>query len=151
LEWNHERKGRQFEGGAKNGAHATADAVWALTRDFGAWDGWYPDIQSCDLIEGSGNHPSTVRKLGLGGDATLVERLLSHSDADKHCTYMIVSGVLPVRNYTSSFQVDSTADGKAKITWSSAFDADGVNDEDAIKTITGIYEGGFNALYAHFG
>jgi len=131
--------------------NASADAVWALTRDFGGWDAWHPAIEACDLIEGSDNQPGAVRKLGLGGDATLVERLLSHSDADKRCTYVIVSGVLPVRRYESSFHVGSTADGKAEIIWTSTFDADGVSDEEAIKIIAGVYEGGFEALHTHFG
>jgi len=131
--------------------HASADAVWALTRDFGGWDAWHPAIQTCDLMEGSGNQPGVVRRLGLGGEATLVERLHSHSDADKCCTYSIVSGVLPVQQYVSTFQVVSTADGKAQINWTSTFDADGVSDEEAVKIIAGVYEGGFNALHAHFG
>jgi len=131
--------------------NASAEAVWALTRDFGGWDAWHPAIQTCDLIEGSGNQPGVVRKLGLGGEATLVERLLSHSDADQRCTYVIVSGVLPVRNYQSTFQVGSSADGKGEITWTSTFDADGVSDEEAVKIIAGVYEGGFDALHQHFG
>jgi len=131
--------------------NAAPDAVWALTCDFGAWDAWHPAIQSCDLIEGSGNQPGVVRKLGLGGDASLIERLLSHSDAQQSCTYIIVSGVLPVRNYEATFQVSSTADGKAEITWFGTFDADGVSDDDAVKTIAGVYEGGFDALQRHFG
>jgi len=130
---------------------ASADAVWALTRDFGGWDAWHPAIQTCDLIEGSGNQPGVVRKLGLGGDAHLVERLHSHSDADKCCTYSIVSGVLPVRQYVSTFKVGSTSDGKTEINWSSTFDADGVSDEEAVKIIAGVYEGGFEALHKHFG
>jgi len=120
--------------------NASAEAVWALTRDFGGWDAWHPAIQTCDLIEGSGNQPGVVRKLGLGGEATLVERVLSHSDADKRCT-----------NYQSTFQVGSSADGKGEIVWTSTFDADGVSDEEAVKIIAGVYEGGFDALHQHFG
>jgi len=131
--------------------NASADAVWALAGDFGRWDGWHPAIQTCELIEGQGNQPGVVRKLGLGGDASLIERLLSHSDVDKCCTYVIVSGVLPVRQYESTLQVNSTPDGKAEIIWSSTFEADGVSDEEAVKVIAGVYEGGFEALNTHFG
>jgi len=131
--------------------NAPADAVWALAGDFGTWDGWHPAIKACDLTEGGNNQPGTVRKLGLGGDAYLVERLLHHSNPDKSCTYVIVSGVLPVKNYQSTLRVSATADGKAQIDWGSTFDADGVSDDEAVKVIAGVYEGGFAALQTHFG
>jgi len=134
--------------------NASADAVWALTGDFGQWDSWHPGIDRCELTEGGKNQPGTVRKLGLGDQERqhfLVERLLHHSNADKSCTYCIVSGVLPVLNYESTFRVADTTDGKSEIFWSGTFDADGLSDEKTTDIIANIYETGFAALQQRFG
>jgi len=129
---------------------ASAEAVWALLRDFNEWNRWHPAILSSDRLEGHPNQPGEVRRLGLGGEATITERLVDYSDADKRYTYIILSGVMPVQQYESTIQVESAGDGKAKITWKGSFDADGVSDTEAIKAIEGVYESGLDALQRRF-
>jgi len=129
---------------------ASAEAVWALIGDFNGWNHWHPAIQTSDLIEGVNNQPGAVRRLGLGGDATIVERITRYSATDRSCTYIILTSVLPLSSYESTIRVDSTDDGKARISWKGTFDADGVSDAEAIKVVEGVYEGGFEALQKHF-
>ena len=63
----------------------------------------------------------------------------------------IVSGPLPINNYTSTLRVIEGEDGKATVEWSSEFDSAGAPESDVVKIVEGIYSAGFDNLKKMFG
>src|SRR5215471_5126990 len=84
--------------------NASADKVWARSKDFSGLD----------------NKVGAVRLLTLKDGGTIKEKLLAHDDLRHTFRYSILEGVLPVSNYTSTFTV-ATDGKKAKVTWSGDF------------------------------
>jgi len=68
--------------------------------------------------------------------------------AARSYTYSIVSGPLPVANYTSTISVAADGAGST-VTWVGKYDAKGVSDADSMKTIDGVYDAGLKALTAN--
>ena len=77
-------------------------------------------------------------------------------------SYMITEvdpAVFPVTNYSSTLSVAPNADGGSKITWKAGFyrgfpnndPPENMNDEAAMKAVTGLYELGLGALAERFG
>ena len=131
---------------------ASADAVWAKIKNFDALKDWHPAVAASPADKG--NSEGSVRNIALKGGGALVETLESHSDAQKKYSYRAANGgALPVTNYTSTIQV--TGDGaKASVEWRGAFyrafpnndPPPELNDEAAVKAITGVYQGGLANL-----
>jgi hypothetical protein len=86
-----------------------------------------------------------TRTLSLKGGGTIVESLVKMDPAGRSYTYSIVSGPLPVANYTSTISVAADGAGSA-VTWSGKYDAKGVPDADSQKAIQGVYDSGLKAL-----
>ena len=63
----------------------------------------------------------------------------------------IVSGPLPIDNYTSTLRVIEGEDGKATVEWSSEFEPAGAPESDVVKIVEGIYSAGFDNLKKMFG
>lgn len=127
--------------------NASPDTTWKMIGDFNHLDVWHPVVISSELTHDKTNN---VRLLTLANGATITEKEVSRDDAKRSYTYAIVESPLPIANYVSTISVSPTADGKSTVTWRSSFDADGVTDEEAINTITGIYDAGLNNLDKHF-
>ncbi|WP_103381455.1 SRPBCC family protein [Pseudonocardia dioxanivorans] len=134
---------------------ASADEVWSLIRDFNGIADWHPGIQSSELTAGSsGAEVGAVRKLGLGGDAQVSERLLTLDDADRSYTYEFTDpGPFAVRRYVSTIRVAPVTDtGHAFVEWWADFDADAADEAELGKTYArGVYGGGISALQERFG
>lgn len=136
--------------------NATADAVWAKSKDFNNLNGWHPAVAKTEIVEGSNNTVGAVRVLTLAGDtpATIKEKLAAFDDAGKTYTYEILEGVLPVTGYSSTFTVAADGADKATVTWSSTFKradtsatpAAGKDDATATTTIEGVYTAGLDNL-----
>ena len=73
------------------------------------------------------------------------EALENFDAANRSYTYTILSGPLPVANYRSTISVSADPKGSS-VTWVGKYDAKGVPDADAKKTIDGAYEAGLRAL-----
>lgn len=129
--------------------NASPDTTWKMISDFNHLDVWHPVVVDSKLI-GDKTGTGAVRKLTLGNGATITEKLLSHNDKSRSYSYAILESPLPVENYDSTISVTPAEDGKARVKWTSRFNARGASDEEAIKTITGIYEAGLNNLNKHF-
>ena len=125
---------------------ASVDEVWKLVGDFGG------------LIEAMGL-PVKVEGEGIGqtrsipmGDPPTVERLEELDAAKKKVVYSIQSGTLPVADYVSTMQLSPVGDGRTKLEWSSTFQPGaGASEDDAVKVVTGIYQGGIAFLQGRFG
>ena len=116
--------------------------VWSVIGDFCGIGQWHPAIQTCVPSTDGGK---TLRTLGLKGGGTLVESQTARDDAKMSYTYAIVSGPLPVSDYSSTLSVAPKAGG-ATVTWTGSFKAKGAPDAVAVDAITGIYESGLKAI-----
>lgn len=131
-------------------AHVTKDtassatSAWAAVGDFCGIAAWHPAVTKCELSTKDG---ATFRTLTLKDGAKLLEKQTAFDAAKMTYSYTIEEGPLPVANYKSTLKVASKDKG-ATIDWSGTFDAKGAPDADAVKTITGIYDGGVDALVA---
>ena len=134
---------------------ASADDVWARVRDFDGMPGWHPGIKTSELRSGgSGAEVGAVRRLGLGGDAFVEERLVTLDDGDRSYTYEFTDpGPFAARRYVSTIRVAPVTDtGHAFVEWWSEFDADAADEAGLSETFAGaVYAGGIKALQEHFG
>ena len=128
---------------------AAAKDVWSLLGDFNSLEIWHPAVVKSSLA-GDGKTPGSQRTLSLPGDATILEDLISHSDDEMNYSYRIVESPLPLADYVSTLQVEAVEDDSTRVVWSSAFNADGVSDEEAIDVVSGIYNAGLESIRKNF-
>ncbi|MBT2299627.1 SRPBCC family protein [Variovorax paradoxus] len=131
---------------------APADAVWAAIKNFNALKDWHPAVAESPADKG--NSVGSARTLKLKDGGTLVETLESYDDAQKKYSYRAKDGgALPVTNYTSTLSVVADG-GKSVVEWRGAFyrgfpnnnPPPELNDEAALKAVTGVYRGGLGSL-----
>lgn len=133
--------------------NAPADKVWAAIANFQDM-GWHPAVAKTDG-EG-GNAPGAKRRLTLKGGGEIYETLTKHDAAGRRLSYEIAQvdvKVLPVNNYSSTLSVED-AGGKSVVEWKGAFyrgflnndPPPELNDEAALKAVTGVYRAGLEAL-----
>jgi hypothetical protein len=113
---------------------------------FNALPDWHPAVQSSEL-EDNGR----IRRLRLFGGGEIVERLEKIDDSDRVYRYSILSGPLPVANYTATLRVRDDGKGKSTVEWSSEFEPSGASENDAVKAVQEVYEAGFENLKKMFG
>lgn len=133
--------------------NAPADKVWKIVGNFQDM-GWHPAIEK---TEGSGgNEPGAKRTLTLKGGGQIHETLTRYNAQGRSLSYEITEvdvKVLPVNNYSSTLSVEGEGD-KSVLTWRGAFYRGYMNndpppelsDEAAVKAVTGVYEGGLDAV-----
>ena len=120
--------------------------VWAMVKDFDGWQNWHPAIASTDITRGKGNTRRTVRVLNTKDGAKITEELMSFSNSGMTFKYRIIDSPLPVEGYVSTLKVSKTKTGST-VVWSATFKAkEGSSDEDAKKTMVGVYRAGLDNL-----
>jgi len=124
----------------------SADELWKLIGQFNALPDWHPAVSSSRLEDGG-----RIRRLSLLGGGEVVERLEQIEPGDRLYRYSIVSGPLPVANYTATLRVKEDGKGKAVIEWSSEFDPSGATEHDAMASIQEVYKAGLENLRKMFG
>jgi hypothetical protein len=117
------------------------DALWKKVGDFCGIASWHPAFPKCVLSADGKQRTLTI----AGNGGTILEGLESFDDAKHTYTYVILSGPLPVANYRSTISVLPDPKGSS-VTWVGKYDAKGVPDGDAKKTVDGAYEAGLKAL-----
>jgi len=125
----------------------TADTLWKTIGGFNSLANWHPAIAKSDA---TGDDKGSTRTLTLAGGGKIEERLEDLSDKEKLCRYTILSGPLPVADYVAEIRVKDNGDGTSTVEWSSEFEPIG-SENEAVKTIQGIYEAGFNNLKKMYG
>ena len=125
---------------------AGVDEVWKVVGDFG---GFIEVMGMPAELEGEGI--GQTRRIMMGAEAT-VERLEERDEAAKRLVYSIVVGPLPVTDYRSTMQLSAIGDGRTRLDWSSTFEpGEGLSENDAVRIVAGIYQGGIAVLQARFG
>lgn len=134
--------------------NAPAAKIWSVIGDFHDMS-WLPPVEK---TEGTGgNEVDAKRRLVLQGGAAVDEELTKY-EADKFSySYRIPSidvKILPVNNYSSTITVIPEGDNKSKVEWRGAFyrgypnndPPPELNEEAAIKAVTGLYRAGLDNL-----
>jgi hypothetical protein len=121
---------------------AAPDKVWAAIGGFCDIGSWLTIVVKCEMTETDGKK---VRTLTTGDGGVLVESLERWDDGAMSYTYRIQSSPLPMENYISTIKVSGNGEAST-VEWSSSFDAKGAPEADVVKTISGIYQVGFDGL-----
>ena len=124
-----------------------ASVVWATIGNFNALPDWHPAVEKSDLEKKDGD---TTRTLHLAGGGQIVEKLQKIDDKERLYTYSILSGPLPVANYTSTIRVIDKGN-TCTVEWSSSFEPSGAPETDAVAAIRGVYQAGFENLKRMYG
>ena len=125
--------------------NASADQVWQMIGRFNALPDWHPSVEKSELTEAG-----QTRTLSLVGGGKIVEKLEKVDDNSRTYTYSITDSPWPVKNYTATIKVTGSGDSST-VEWSSEFDPMGASPEDAMKTVQGVYQAGFENLRKMFG
>ena len=125
-----------------------ADTLWKTIGGFNALPDWHPGVAKSEV---TGEGKGSTRTLSLAGGGSVVERLEELSATNKLYRYAILSGPLPVADCVAEIHVNDNGDGTSTVEWSSEFKPKGAAENDAVKTIQGIYQAGFDNLKKMFG
>jgi hypothetical protein len=93
-----------------------------------------------------------IRNFKVVSGATIREKLLALSDTDHLVSYSIIATPQPISNHRSTLQLRRVTDGDLTYAeWSASFETP-PGEGDAIARGMGenVFQGGFNALKAHF-
>lgn len=132
-----------LDAGYSKATTANAKTAWSAIGDFCGISAWHPALETCEISQKEG---ATLRTLTLKAGGTILEQLVEQNDETMTQTYIILEGVLPVANYKSTLKVVAKGDGAA-YDWSGTFNAkEGVADEEAVKTMNGVYAAGVDSL-----
>lgn len=134
--------------------NAPASKVWDKVSNFGDLGAWHPAVKKTEIVAGTNNQKGAERLLTLQDGGTIKEKLLAYNAKKMSFKYSILEGVLPVSSYVSTVSVQSQGENKTLVVWKGSFKrkdtgatpAAGQGDEDAVKTITGVYRGGLDNL-----
>lgn len=133
---------------------APAGRVWARIRDFNGLPQWHPLIAESRIEGGApADQVGCVRAFRLKDGGRLREKLLALSDYDYACTYSILESPMGVENYVATLKLTPVTDGhRCFIEWSAEFDCPAEREAALVEQIgKGVFQGGFDALKAHFG
>jgi carbon monoxide dehydrogenase subunit G len=129
--------------------------VWSIVGDFNGLPTWLTAVESSTVTDG--NKEGSVRTLTVKGGEKLEEGLDSYDPQGMKLRYRAKGAnvkVLPVNNYSSTIMVEPEGKDASKVTWRGAFyrgymnnePPPELNDEAAIKAVTGLYKTGLQKL-----
>lgn len=106
---------------------APAAQVWALVRDFGALDKWFPFVEKCRLKDGARpDQVGAVRVNTVAEGALIEETLVELSDRDRRIVYAVTKGDVPTLDFSATLTIHEVlADGRAYADWTARFDVAG--------------------------
>lgn len=133
---------------------ASADAVWAVVRDFNALPKWHPGIADSRIENAMpSDRVGCVRNFHTKDGGRIREQLLTLSDWDFSCSYSILESPMGVENYVATLKLTPVTDGnRCFVEWTAEFDCDPAREQDLAELIgQGVFQGGFDALKQRFG
>ena len=132
---------------------ASADTVWSRIRDFNALPQWHPGIADSRIENGQpSDRVGCIRHFHVRDGGTIREQLLALSDYEYSCTYAILESPMGVSGYTATLKLTPVTDGaRCFAEWSAEFDCAEAREQELVETIGDrVFQGGFDALKAHF-
>jgi hypothetical protein len=116
-----------------------AQTMWARIGDPARIFEWHPAIEATESLDGGRRRVNTV----FGGGAvteTILER------GDRHHSFRIDDGPLPVANLVATLRVDDEGDQACRVEWEATFDPAGISEQEAIELNRGFFQAGLDAL-----
>ena len=132
---------------------APADEVWARIRDFNGLPEWHPGIARSEIEDGRASDSiGAIRSFYLQDGGHIRETLLAFSDHERSFTYDMLKGPMAWWNYVATMRLRPITDGnRTYVEWSAEFDAKPEDVDGLIELVqNGVFQGGFDALKAHF-
>jgi hypothetical protein len=133
--------------------NGTADAVWAIVRDFNGLPKWTPFVAE-SRIEGGlpSDKVGCVRNFRLKDGGVIREQLLTLSDYDYQCTYSILESPMGVENYVATLKLTPVTDGNTTFAeWWAEFDPPAGKEKELAEGIgQGVFQTAFNSLKLMF-
>lgn len=126
----------------KKNSTASIEAAWAEIGAFCDIAKWHPAVEKCEQSIQNG---VTYRNLFLKGGGEVFEKQTEFNNSSKSYSYTIEKSPLPVQNYSAQIKAEAGSAGTTLV-WEARFDAKGVSDEEAQKTISGIFEAGLGSI-----
>jgi hypothetical protein len=113
----------------------SADALWKLVSNFGDTS-WMPPGTQATLV---GSGIGMERRIAIGPDKSIHERLLALDDAARTLSYSIPVNVpFPVTNYRATMRVTPRGAG-CELEWSASYDCAPDAAATVEKTVQGMY------------
>jgi hypothetical protein len=133
--------------------NCSADAVWAIVRDFNGLPKWTPFVAE-SRIEGGlpSDKVGCVRNFRLKDGGMIREQLLTLSDYDYQCTYSILESPMGVENYVATLKLTPVTDGNTTFAeWWAEFDPPAGKEKELAEGIgQGVFQTAFNSLKLMF-
>jgi hypothetical protein len=133
--------------------NGSADAVWAIVRDFNGLPKWTPFVAE-SRIEGGlpSDKVGCVRNFRLKDGGIIREQLLTLSDYDYQCTYSILESPMGVENYVATLKLTPVTDGNTTFAeWWAEFDPPAGKEKELAEGIgQGVFQTAFNSLKLMF-
>jgi Polyketide cyclase / dehydrase and lipid transport len=133
--------------------NGSADAVWAVVRDFNGLAKWTPFVAD-SRIEGGlpADKVGCIRNFRLKDGGLIREQLLTLSDYDYQCTYSILESPMGVENYVATLKLTPVTDGNTTFAeWWAEFDPPMGKEKELADGIgQGVFQTAFNQLKSMF-
>jgi Polyketide cyclase / dehydrase and lipid transport len=133
--------------------NGSADAVWAIVRDFNGLPKWTPFVAESRIERGlPSDKVGCVRNFRLKDGGVIREQLLTLSDYDYQCTYAILESPMGVENYVATFKLTPVTDGNTTFAeWWAEFDPPVGKEKELAEGIgQGVFQTAFNSLKLMF-
>jgi hypothetical protein len=133
--------------------NASADAVWAVVRDFNGLPKWTPFVADSRIEAGlPADKVGCIRNFRLKDGGVIREQLLTLSDYDFQCTYSILESPMGVENYVATLKLTPITDGNTTFAeWSAEFDPPAGKERELAENIgQGVFQTAFNQLKSMF-
>ncbi|MCP5146045.1 MAG: SRPBCC family protein [Gammaproteobacteria bacterium] len=123
-------------------------SLWDVVGKFNALPEWHPMIQASKLEDGG-----RIRRLSIVGGGEIVERLEQIDAEDRMYRYSIISGPMPVMNYTATLRIKDDPESKGSIVeWTGEFEPkSGSGESDVMQSMQSVYQAGLDNLRRMFG
>ena len=130
---------------------APIETVWEYIHDFNDLPKWFPGVTDSRLeADNHSGQVGCIRNFGLEGGARMREQLLAFSDHERICTYKMLEGPLPVRNYVGTVRLLPVTDGNRTFAeYVVEFDCVHKQEDELIASLSKIYRGAFEHLMQH--
>jgi Polyketide cyclase / dehydrase and lipid transport len=133
--------------------NGSADAVWAVVRDFNGLPKWTPFVAE-SRIEGGlpSDKVGCIRNFRLKDGGIIREQLLTLSDYDYQSTYSILESPMGVANYVATLKLTPVTDGNTTFAeWWAEFDPPVGKEKELADNIgQGVFQTAFNSLKLMF-
>ena len=124
--------------------NARAEEVWATISDFNGLPNYIEAVVESRL-EGEG--VGSVRTFSLADGSEIVEKLLRLDNEARTLTYSILESSLPMDDYVATMELTEAGESSCQLHWHSQFGfKENSTEEQAVKTVEGVYSLGFEGL-----